>query len=128
MRRAARRPLTTARRALRPPIDTARPSPAAVRLLEDLERLDLRRSLGPGHVEPETFALAQMAPADVERDRQAVLAHDDGRPEILDRVAPAGQALRRHALGRGPAAEPQAQVDQRQPEIEQRPAPRLLPA
>src|SRR5207245_615469 len=48
----------------------------AVRFLEDAQRLHAGRALGPHEVEPEALRLTHVAPAHVEPEGHAVLAHD----------------------------------------------------
>src|SRR6185437_3417824 len=100
----------------------------AVEFLPHLERIHGSHALGAPEPDPEPLALADMSPGDVEKGRDAVLAHDEGAAgllyaAILPRTIEGGA----HPLGLGPAREPESQIENGQAEVYHGPATRLIP-
>src|SRR5256886_13703550 len=69
--------------------------------------------------------LFRSAPAHVHGDRHAVLAHHQRGRHVLDAVLRLPHHVSGDALGRRPARERETQVQELQPEIEERAATRL---
>ena len=100
----------------------------AVQLLPDVQRVDTGAALAGLHPESEAFALTDVMPGHVEKDREATIAHHKGAAGLLH---PALCAIAAMETGADPnrlwiARQPEAQIEDRLTEVEHRTAARFI--